>query len=268
MASSPTAPNSPPALRAVLFDADHTLLDTSKAERCALRAALRGRSLRCPPATVRAYRAINGELWGLYRRGGIDASSLSRERFRRLLRHLGADDRSGSALSAAYIDALSRRGDLLPGCRGALARLKRRYRLGLVTNGLDRVQRSRLRHARLDRCFDVVVTSESCGFTKPDPRILGVALAALGLEASEALYVGDDRVVDGGAARAAGMAFVWLDPAAADAPGDDPAPARVRALGELVDLLAARAAVRGAERADYNPAAASLLEGKPWTRPS
>jgi YjjG family noncanonical pyrimidine nucleotidase len=257
VASSPTAPNSPPTLRAVLFDADHTLLDTSKAERCALRAALRGRSLACPPSTLDAYRAINGELWGLYRRGGIDASSLSRERFRRLLRHLRADEGGGNALSESYIDAISRRGDLLPGCRGALARLKRRYRLGLVTNGLDRVQRSRLRAARLEGCFDVVVTSEACGFTKPDPRILGVALTALGVHASEALYVGDDRVVDGGAARAAGMAFVWMNGAVDVAPPADPQATRVRALRELVGLLAARAEGRGAERADYNPPFAS-----------
>jgi HAD superfamily hydrolase (TIGR01549 family) len=172
-----------------------------------------------------------------------------------------ADDEGGAALSAAYIDGISRRGDLLPGCRSTLGRLKRRYRLGLVTNGLDRVQRSRLRVARLEGCFDVVVTSEACGFAKPDPRILRVALQALGVGAAEALYVGDDREVDGGAARAAGMRFVWMDRA-----GDVPAEAdadvpRVRALRDVVDLL-------GAERADYNPASGSDLEGKPWTRPS
>jgi hypothetical protein len=35
VASSPIAPSSRPSLRALLFAADHTLLDTSKAERCA-----------------------------------------------------------------------------------------------------------------------------------------------------------------------------------------------------------------------------------------
>ena len=264
MASLPTALNSPPPLRAVLFDADHTLLDTSKAERCALRAALRGLSLRCPPATLDAYRAINGELWGRYRRGEIDAACLSRERFRRLLQHLRADAEGGAALSAAYIDGISRRGDLLPGCRGALARLRRRYRLGLVTNGLDRVQRSRLRVARLEPFFDVVVTSESCGFAKPDPRILRVALEALGVAASEAMYVGDDLDIDGAAARAAGVAFVWMDRSGPAPAGQDAgAGPRVRALREVVDLLADPSA-SGAQGADYNSAAP--LERKRWTR--
>src|SRR5262249_61458859 len=56
-----------------------------------------------------------------------------------------------------------------------------------------------------------VVTSEGCGFRKPDPRIVEAALAALGVSPREALYVGDDLETDGGAARAAGVAFCWMD---------------------------------------------------------
>jgi FMN phosphatase YigB (HAD superfamily) len=80
-----------------------------------------------------------------------------------------------------------------------------------VTNGIDRVQRSRLRAAGLDRFFGVVVTSAGCGYAKPDPRILQFALSTLGVSAREALYVGDDVAVDGGAAAGAGVAFCWLD---------------------------------------------------------
>jgi YjjG family noncanonical pyrimidine nucleotidase len=261
VASSPTAPSSLSTLRAVLFDADHTLLDTSKAERCALRAALRGQSLPCPASTLDAYRVINGALWGCYSRGEIDAASLSRERFRRLLAHLHGDAENGAVLSEAYIDGIARRGDLLPGCRDALARLKRRYRLGLVTNGLDRVQRSRLRVARLEPYFDVVVTSESSGFAKPDPRILRVALESLGVSASEALYVGDDLQIDGAAARAAGVAFVWMDRFGVPAGVDTGGP-RVRGLRGVVELLTPEGA--GPRSADYNPAGS--LEGKRWTR--
>jgi len=193
--------------------------------------------LRCPPSTLDAYRAINGAVWACYSRGEIDAASLSRERFRRLLAHLKGDAERGAALSEAYIDGISRRGDLLPGCRGVLSRLKRRYRLGLVTNGLDRVQRSRLRAARLDPYFDVVVTSEACGFAKPDPRILRVALETLGVAASEALYVGDDFLTDGAAARAAGVAFVWMDRGGTAPASFDPSCRRVGALREIEELL-------------------------------
>jgi HAD superfamily hydrolase (TIGR01509 family) len=92
-----------------------------------------------------------------------------------------------------------------------LQRLRREFRLGVVTNGIDRVQRSRLRVSGIAPFFEVVVTSQGCGFAKPDPRILRVALEAMGVAPRSALYVGDDVATDGSAAAAAGVPFCWLD---------------------------------------------------------
>lgn len=136
-----------------------------------------------------------------------------------------------------FLERLSRRGDLLPACRRTLRELSRRYRLGLVTNGYDRVQRRRLAAARLEGSFEVVVTSEGCGFAKPDPRILGVALAALGLHAREAVYVGDDLRTDGAAARHAGMPFCWMDRGLPVPIGLSAPRRRVHALPDLLELL-------------------------------
>ncbi len=108
----------------------------------------------------------------------------------------------------------------------------------MVTNGIDRVQRARLRAAKLGRLFQTIVTSEGCGYAKPDPRILHVALDALGVAPNEAVYVGDDRRVDGGAAAAAGVAFCWID--RGTDPGGRRPRLRVTHLRELPDLLAER----------------------------
>ncbi len=134
-----------------------------------------------------------------------------------------------------FLDQLSRRGDRLPGCRATLARLARTHRLGVVTNGIDRVQRARLAAARLERYFEVVVTSAGCGYAKPDPRILHVALRALDLAPRQVLYVGDDPAVDGEAARAAGVAFCWIDRGAR--PRGRLKHRRVTSLLALADLL-------------------------------
>jgi len=116
-----------------------------------------------------------------------------------------------------------------------LRALGKRYRLGVVTNGIDRVQRSRLAASGLAPLFEVVVTSQGCGFAKPDPRILHVALDALHVSPRHAVYVGDDAAVDSAAARAAGVSFVWIDrgePVMGLRPRR-----RVRRLVELPDLL-------------------------------
>ena len=53
--------------------------------------------------------------------------------------------------------------------------------------------------------FDAVVCSGEVGAAKPDGAIFAHALTALGVEASEALHVGDSRVADYDGARAAGI---------------------------------------------------------------
>jgi YjjG family noncanonical pyrimidine nucleotidase len=182
-----------------------------------------------------AYRRINDELWAAYRRGEISQPSLARERFRRLLKEMGAHPRDARRLGEAYLDQLSLRGDRLPGCRPVLQRLRRAYRLGIVTNGIDRVQRSRLAVSGLSPFFETVVTSEGSGYAKPDPRILHVALERFGVSPRQALYVGDDPAADGAAARAAGMRFCWVDHGR-PVPGRRPH-TRVANLRELLPLL-------------------------------
>ena len=104
----------------------------------------------------------------------------------------------------------------------------------MVTNGIDRVQRARLAASGLAPLFDVVVTSQSCGFAKPDPRILHVALQAIDTPAHQAVYVGDDPATDGAAARAAGVRFVWIQNGR---PAGRLPRLRVRSLRELATLL-------------------------------
>jgi putative hydrolase of the HAD superfamily len=124
----------------------------------------------------------------------------------------------------------------MPGARRALGLLRRRFQLAVVTNGYDRVQRARLRAARLTGHFGAIVTSQGSGFTKPDPRIVHAALLALHVSGAQALYVGDDLHTDLGAASGAGVPFVWIDRGGAVAAGRRPR-RRVRSLLELAERL-------------------------------
>ncbi len=224
--------------RAVLFDLDHTLFDTERAQKRALKHAVGAVGLALRPSDYDAYSVLNLRAWARYRRHEIDARQLSRERFGLFLAHLGGDRRSAPRLGRIYLEALAQCGEIYPDTREVLRALATRYRLGVVTNGYDRVQRTRLRASRLRRRFEVVVTSEASGFVKPDPRILHVALDELGVRPRQALYIGDDLAVDGGAAREAGVPFCWVDRGHGRPPGVRLPRRRVRSLSELPRLLA------------------------------
>ena len=75
-----------------------------------------------------------------------------------------------------------------------LHELKKRYKLGIITNTVtfrEEHVRIALKNVGIERYFDVIVTSVDVGFEKPDKRIFLKALRKLGVEASEAVMVGN-----------------------------------------------------------------------------
>lgn len=89
--------------------------------------------------------------------------------------------------AAAELEA--RWGELQPWAeaRAVLASLKPRYKLGIVTNCSERL--GRLAADRLGVHFDVVITSETAGFYKPDPAPYRLALSTLGIAPAHAVFV-------------------------------------------------------------------------------
>lgn len=113
-----------------------------------------------------------------------------------------------------------------------LAKLKARYKLGIVTNRDARGIKMLGEFGLLD-FFDVVVTSSDVAIPKPSPEGLLQACARLAVEPAEALYVGDS-LSDMQAARAAAMPFAAYGNA--ELPIDLKA-ANMHELGLLIDNI-------------------------------
>lgn len=98
-------------------------------------------------------------------------------------------DADGTDLGEARIDAEIESTRVPEGVRAALADLRERHALGILTNGVESVQRRKLAAHDLDRFFETVVVSETVGVMKPDPAIFEHATDAI--PATEYVYVGD-----------------------------------------------------------------------------
>jgi putative hydrolase of the HAD superfamily len=84
------------------------------------------------------------------------------------------------------------------------ARLRGEYKIGLLSNADEQLERRLQEDLRIFDRFDVVINSARVGFAKPDPRIYALACERLGVEPAEAVFVDDlQRNID--AATAVGM---------------------------------------------------------------
>jgi putative hydrolase of the HAD superfamily len=143
------------------------------------------------------------------------------------------DDARGRRVAARFLDAAD---DAFGRNRALLGTLGRRYRLGIVSNfygNLEAVCRS----VGITPFIGAVADSQRVGAEKPDPAIFRAALEPLGAAPETTLMVGDSLKRDREGARALGMAFVWVAPAAAQA-GATADHAVVARLGQLAELLA------------------------------
>ncbi|MEU2200066.1 HAD family hydrolase [Isoptericola sp. NPDC019482] len=85
--------------------------------------------------------------------------------------------------------------------------------VAIVTNGTSAQQRAKIARCGLEGHVDAVVVSGEEGFTKPDPRLLEVALERLGrsdVDRRQVWMVGDAAHADVAAGRAAGTRTAWV----------------------------------------------------------
>lgn len=111
---------------------------------------------------------------------------------------------------------------------------ERKLILGLLTNATKELI-SVHRKLGLEPYLDFVVTSEEAGDDKPHPPIFLKALERAGVNASEAVHVGDQYQIDVVGARGVGISPVLIDryglyPEVTDCP-------RIHTLPELVEYL-------------------------------
>lgn len=182
-----------PSVRAVLFDLDGTLADTAPDLGGAVNRMRMKRGLE--PLPIELLRPVasagaRGMLGvGFAMRPDMDGYEPLREEF-----------------LAEYEAALDRDTVLFDGVADCLAALDARgLRWGVVTNKATRFTGPVL--AGLGLTADVVICGDTTPHAKPHPAPLLEACQRLGVEASEAIYVGDD-LRDVQAARAAGMPSV------------------------------------------------------------
>jgi 2-haloacid dehalogenase len=96
-----------------------------------------------------------------------------------------------------------------PDSSAALARLKTRFRLGVITNCDDDLFAASNR--RLGVEFDWIVTAESVGSYKPNTRNFEAAIALLDLPRERILHVAQSLFHDHVPARRLGLATAWID---------------------------------------------------------
>jgi YjjG family noncanonical pyrimidine nucleotidase len=184
----------------------------------------------------RTYRAHGADLWGQLERGLVTKDFLKVERFQRTFLHHGIEFDPARA-SHEYLEILSETVVMIEEAAEVCEFLAARGEVGIITNGIDSVQRRRLKNSPLFAHISFMAVSEECGFAKPDGRFFEyTSRLAKTFSKPHTLVIGDRLEADIDGAHAFGLDACWFNPRQLAAPAKAPK-YTIRRLSELKQIV-------------------------------
>lgn len=159
-------------------------------------------------------------LWGVFDDPGEDFQKMKelvpgyqRDAWINGLKELGVDDPAfGRELAEVFPKERKKHPYIYEETFSVLDRLKGDYQLILLTNGSPSLQQIKLTITpELSPYFDHIIVSGAFGKGKPDASLFRHVLDTCGVEAEEALMIGDNLMTDILGSQRVGMKNVWIN---------------------------------------------------------
>ncbi|MDT0684864.1 YjjG family noncanonical pyrimidine nucleotidase [Autumnicola psychrophila] len=198
----------------VFFDLDHTLWDFDKNSGFTFSEIFKKWDIPLNlDEFLGVYIKINLKYWELYRNDKISQEML---RYGRLkdsfdaLKFRTSDDVI-YGLSKDYMEYLPKNTHLLTGTLEILPYLKNKYKLHIITNGFENVQRRKLTTSGILDFFHTITTSEEAGVKKPNGLIFRKALEKAKAVAERSVMIGDNYEADILGSENSGFQSIYFD---------------------------------------------------------
>lgn len=196
-----------------LFDLDDTLLDFKASEKLSFVRTMRQLGLGDDlDGLFLQYQAINVDLWKRFELGTVTKDFLKVERFRKTFAQHGLV-LDPEVASVVYLECLPETVVLVDGARQLCETLSAIGEVGIITNGVEYIQKRRIANSGLQEHISFVATSEACGFAKPDIRFFEYAgKMAKPFAKHQSIIIGDRLDADILGANRYGIESCWFNP--------------------------------------------------------
>ena len=186
-------------IKHVFFDLDHTLWDFEKNSNLTFEKLFKTHNVELDLQDfLTEYVPINFQYWKLYREEKVSKENLRYGRLKETFDKLSfsVTDDLIHLLSEEYIRVLPSNNHLFDGAIELLEYLHPKYELHIITNGFEEVQNLKLEKSGIEKYFNSIITSESVGVKKPNPRVFKYALDKANAKAENSIMIGDNLEAD------------------------------------------------------------------------
>lgn len=198
----------------LLFDADNTLLDFTRAELNAFETTMKEHGYPYDEDAKKRYDSINHSLWKRYEKGEISRDEVLYTRFGTYFEQIGVEG-DGVAFEKEYQDRLSQGSYVIDGAMEVLKNLKQMENCEcyILTNGVAHTQHRRLNESGILAYMDGVFISEELGCQKPAVEFYDRVFETIGEEKrKKSLMIGDTLSSDILGGNYSNLATCWYNP--------------------------------------------------------
>ena len=175
-----------------LFDLDNTILDFSETARLAFIDMASFFNLEHIEDAYHIYNKINKRYWSEYERGFIDADMVKLGRFKEFSETINIP-LEAEQMSEKYAEFVLKHSFIIQDTLDVIHYLKDKANLAIITNGLSKMQHSRIAKHQLKPFFKHVFISDEIGVSKPDARFFEIVHQKIGLPAKNKVLVCGDN---------------------------------------------------------------------------
>lgn len=186
-------------IKHVFFDLDHTLWDFEKNSDLTFEKIFLKHKINADlVAFLEVYKPLNIKYWKLYREEKVTKTALRYQRLKSTFDAINytISDALIDVLAVDYIESLPSFNHLFEGTFEILDYLKEKYELHIITNGFEEIQTKKMESSKILHYFSNIVTSDSVGVKKPNPKVFNYALEKANAQNSNAVMIGDSIEAD------------------------------------------------------------------------
>jgi 2-haloacid dehalogenase len=181
----------------IIFDADDTLFNFKLCEKAAMENTFKELGIHYNLETIKVYSKINDDLWKKHEKNQMTQEEVRIERFVQLNEYLKSNI-NPQKFNEVYTHHLAKTGIEFTESFDVLKKLHENgYKICILTNGVNEVQRSRLSRCSFKEYIDFIVVSSQAGSNKPNKEIFEYMEKVTGFsDKSKMLIVGDSLTSD------------------------------------------------------------------------
>lgn len=202
-------------IKAVIFDADDTIIDHKECEKKALQYLFDKIKKEYKNEYQDIFRPLDSKLWDDVIKGNsvIPPEKVPEYRFEIFFKQININYHNYDLANRLFKKGFANTSSLTKNAYEVIKYLyENKYKIYVITNGIVELQKPRIRNSLVSPYISDIIVSEEVGVSKPNRRIFDILLKKTNLKTDEVIMIGDNLEKDIKGAQNANIISIWYNP--------------------------------------------------------